>query len=560
MTSHYGHYNNEQYPIAARIWGHRLRTGQHWIEYMLEFLSVLSGFNYRLGQGLSSYDGQDGYLSKYRIPQRLGLRRFVFYDEREKTRDSRDTRATAELRSRLRQLLTDTDGHTGGELLDQARSLLRSFSAVEEDRSWYAKSLFPVHEKFLLWEALRKGSTLKEYRLSADDLSLAELDRGLEFRARNFFARGGELYYLIISAGTEDDPDRRSRISSKLQKLLTENNRALGDLAQAIDATWNELSDNDNDYISGTLGWIPDSSCALYRQIAADLDNFLDNELDSLECLELLAHLIGFHIVTYIYHRAHPASDPEGHSSGNCLEACRSELLIDILGDQDGGIVRDRSASLLREQDDRQLRRACELVINQVRTWAANAPVEEDRLLEHLEDEAKQDFGIAKTRTKHKLDNAIREIQARYTDGQVDRETLIRAYGEKVFEALSSDFRRNFLAVHRKIGRAIGLIAPRKGTQVRFVIGDTLLKTLVLATLVRGSAPVRFGQFLKLLYEKYGIIVGPGEAHQAGLVEKLRINEEYYSRNREALRVRMQRAGLVTQYSDATALVYRPET
>jgi hypothetical protein len=52
-------------------------------------------------------------------------------------------------------------------------------------------------------------------------------------------------------------------------------------------------------------------------------------------------------------------------------------------------------------------------------------------------------------------------------------------------------------------------------------------------------------------------LVGPGEARAAGLAERLRINEEYYTRNREALLARMQRAGLLTQYSDATALVHR---
>ena len=557
MTTYYGHYKEAQNPIAARIWGHRLRTGQHWIEYMLEFLCVLAGFEYRLGQGLPNHGEQDDYLSEYSIPRRLGLRRFVFYDEREKTRDSRDTRATTELRNRLRRLLADPAGRSDGELLDQARSLLRSFSAVEEERSWYAKSLFPVHEEFLLWEALRKGSTLKEYRLSANDLSLAQLDQGLEFRARNFFARGGELYYLIISAGTENDHERRSRISGRLQKLLTENNQALGHLARAIDTAWGELSTNTNGHIHGTLGWIPDPSCAFYQQVAADLDTFLDNDLDSLECLELLAHLIGFHIVTYIYHRAHPASHSEGHSSGSCLEACRPELLIDLLGDEDGGIVRECSASLLREQDDRQLRRARELVTDRVHAWAAEVSAESNRLLEHMDAQAKEDFGSPRTRTKHKLGNAVQELQSRYTIDQMSGEDMVRAYGEKLFEALSSDFRQNFLAVHRKVGRAIGLVAPRKGSQVRFVMGDTLLKTLVLATMSRSTAPKRLGDFLDLLYNRYGIIVGPGEAHAADLVDRLRINEEYYSRNREVLRVRMQRAGLVTQYSDATALVRR---
>jgi hypothetical protein len=556
MTTYYGSYDHNRHPIAARIWGHRLRAGQHWIEYMLEFLSVLSGFEYHLGQGLPEHKGQADYRVKYEIPKRLGLRRFIFYDEREKTRDTRDARAVSELRAQLHRLMPELNGHADEDILDQVRSLLRSFSAIEEERSWYAKALFPVHQEFLLWEALRKGSTLKTYNLPAQDLDLFQLDQGVEFRARNFFARGGELYYLMLSAGTEHDPERRERIGLRLKTLLTAHNEALGRMAQMIDSTWLSLSGDPESQITGELGWILDPACALYRQFAQDLDTFLDNSLDSLECLELLAHLIGFHIVCYIYHRAHPASDPEGHASGSCLECCRPTLLIDLLGDQDGGILRDHSASTLRQQDDWQLRQARDLVEQKVREWAGNES-DAERLIEHLESETEQFFSVGGTRARGNYNSALHEVRLRYGQLGGDREALIRDYSAAIFEALSPEFRKNFLGVHRKIGRAIGLVAPRKGPQVRFALGDTLLKTLILAILPRGAAPVAFGDLLGQLYTRYGIIVGPGEAREAGLVERLRINEEYYTRNRDALLARMQRAGLLTQYSDATALVRR---
>lgn len=553
MTSHYGAFDDKKLPLAARIWGHRLRTGQHWMEYMLEFLSVMAGFDYRLGQGLPGHEGEDGYLEKYSLPSRLGLRRFVFYDEREKSRDPRDTRAVGELRQRLRHLMPD-NGAEDEQLLDQVRSLLRSFSAIEEDRSWYAKTLFPVHENFLLWEGQRKGSTIKEYARAADQLLPAELDQGIEFTTRNFFARGGELYYLIISAGTEGRPEQRDAIGRGLKRLLNEHNQSLGRIAQVIDDTWSKASHAD-DQIVGSLGWILDADCALYRQIADDLRYFLDNDLDSLECLELLAHLIGFHVVSYIYHRAQPASHPESHVSGSCLEACRPLLLIDLLGEQDGGVMRAQSAALFREQDDLQLRRARELVEQKVHAWAANQP-DSAQLGAYLEDEAESFFQIGRTRARGKYNAALGALQTRHSHA-ASREELIEHYSEAIYEALNSEFRKNFLGVHRKIGRAIGLVAPRKGVQGRFVLGDTLLKTLVLATLPRNAPPMRFGTFLEQLHKRYGIVIGPGEARAAELLGRLRINEEYYARNRDALLGRMQRAGLLTQYSDATALVRR---
>ncbi len=100
------------------------------------------------------------------------------------------------------------------------------------------------------------------------------------------------------------------------------------------------------------------------------------------------------------------------------------------------------------------------------------------------------------------------------------------------------------------------MIAPRKGPRPRSFLSDTLLKTLVIANL-RADETLSFGGLLERLYIRYGIVVGPGEARDSGLAERLRINEEYYAHNRDALLARMKRAGLVTQYSDATALVSR---
>src|SRR3954452_902215 len=106
MSVYYGQFNDtERHAIAARIWGHRLRAGQHWMEYMLEFLSVLSGFEYQFGQGLADHDGEPNYQIEYRVPKRLGLRRFVFYDGREKTPDPRDQRAAYEIRRKLQSHL-----------------------------------------------------------------------------------------------------------------------------------------------------------------------------------------------------------------------------------------------------------------------------------------------------------------------------------------------------------------------------------------------------------------------------------------------------------------------
>ncbi|HID78577.1 MAG TPA: hypothetical protein EYP56_21625, partial [Planctomycetaceae bacterium] len=296
------------------------------MEYLLEFLNVLAGFEYELGQGVDGATRQE-----YTRFTRLGLRRFVFYDEREKTRHPFDEAAREQLLAALQQQVVTGDGDEQSGL-DLARSLLRAFSAVEAQRSWYAKSLFPAHHNFLFWEALRKGATKYKGRRVPAGTPHRMLDADIAFDARNFFARGGELYYLMLSAGTENAPDRRQRIAGRLQELLNEHNQALGLLAEIVDQAWQPEpgSENGRDK-TGRLGWLPDPDCPLYALIAEDVDTFLQAGLVPLETLDLLAHLIGFHLTLYIYHRAHPAATPARHADGSCQQTCRPALVVDAM-------------------------------------------------------------------------------------------------------------------------------------------------------------------------------------------------------------------------------------
>ena len=579
LVDYYGHkVRGDGYPLASQIWGHRLRGGQHWMEYLLEFLNVLAGFDYRLGQGLDDQRGTANYLDEYSRFTRLGLRRFVFYDEREKTTHPYDDRAIKALLSALKTRVSGTGFDSHEEELTLVRSLFRSFSAVEEERAWFAKSLFPAHHNLLFWEALRRQEKRKSSSPApTPDPSPQEIDREISFTERNFFARGGEIYYLLLSAGTEHSPNRRAFISQRIEELLKRNS-TLGELALIIDNTWlylsgieidsSETSDKNG---STSLGWLPDAICPLYAQMAEDVSTFLESNLDSLECLNLLAHLIGFHIVQYIYHRAHPNASSEQHASGNCIDDCRPFLLIDALEGEDGGLIRKVSASLFREQEYLQGQRAQAFVYQKVLALSIDMAGQAD-FVEKVTVDAEQFFGqtrlnILSAKEEHakRRSQQIRQryqrqreqLQAQFNRGELDERSFADEYSEALTEAIIDDFRENFLSVHRKLAKAIGLVAPRKGPSGRFVVGDNLLKALVFANIPPDSQ-MTFGELLDRFYKRYGIIVGSGEASQSNLFDRWRINTEYYDRNREAFLEKMIRSGLVVQYSDATALV-RPK-
>jgi hypothetical protein len=547
----YGYLEEQRqgYPVAAWIWGHRLRVGQHWMEYLLEFLNVLAGFDYELGRGINQERSSD--RQEYNRFTRLGLRRFVFYDEREKTHHPFDDAAHRQLMETLRQMCADG---SGDDPLMLARSLLRAFSAVEESRSWFAKSLFPVHHNMLFWEGLRKKATKYEERHSVDRLAPHRLDAGIAFDARNFFARGGEIYYLILSAGTRNNPERRTNIAKQLRALLTERNTALGKLAEIIDQAWQRQTGNNGNHTpTGRLGWIPDPACLLYVTIAEDVATFLQAGLDPLEMLDLLAHLIGFHLTLYIYHRAH-LETASPHQDGSCLDKRRLCLPIDALEGADGGVVRDISAAAFREQEDCIVHQAEAYIHAKVMEWV-NAPPPGADPYAALDLEARTHFDLPRLSSgrRGEFESTINALIKRLGNAP-DPKDLAEGYAKALISVLREDFDKNFKGVHRKLAKAVGLAAPRKGPGARFVLGDNLLKALTLAIIPSGEG-MTYDEFLQRLYTRYGLVIGVHEAQAAGLLERRRVNSEYFERNRAALLEKMKLAGLAIEYSDATAVV-----
>jgi hypothetical protein len=547
----YGYKRNDGYPLAAWLWGHRLRIGQHWMEYLLEFLNVLAGFDYELGQGIANDESEQP--QGYKRFTRLGLRRFVFYDAREKTRHPFDEYATQVLLDTLRSDVLIDDGYSEQDPIELTRTLFRAFSAIEEQRSWYAKSLFPAHHNFLFWEALRKGATKRQSQMEAEIPSFSDLDTNVTFGDRNFFARGGEIYYLILSAGTRNSPALGQEIATALSTLLTQHNQALGELAAVIDRVWSELSNGDysiDDDAARTsqLGWIPDPQCKFYRIIADDFSMLLRCNLDPLETLDLLAHIIGFHLTLYIYHRAHPLATSSIHSGENCIEICRPTLLIDCLSKAHGGVIRHVSSMLFQEQESQ--------IFNKAKKYVFGFVQENSDDVRELDNEVHIHFGLnaLRRKTREPFEEAVDVLISQFDDGDIDIDTFIDEYSKMLFDLLMGDFRKNFSGVHRKLSKSVGFVAPKQGTSARFVLEDTLLKALTLAN-TPDSTGITYDQFLAAIYERYGLVVGPREARESGLFDRQRINNEYYDHNKAALLEKLKHAGLAIEYSDATAMI-----
>lgn len=185
--------------LAENIWGHRFKDGQRGNEYTLEFLNVMAGTEYKLGAH---------YYSRKKM---TNFRSFVFEGSKEGAKNKDGTHNFVEFSSEEKEKLIQTlgiDATDLGDLQQFFRNLkiqITTPSGKEADRSWYASMLFPLHESLLFFELRTNKKT-----------------NSIAFE-RNFFARGGELYYLMLTHGTKDNLQIRNEIECRLKDIMRQN-------------------------------------------------------------------------------------------------------------------------------------------------------------------------------------------------------------------------------------------------------------------------------------------------------------------------------------------------
>lgn len=119
--------------------------------------------------------------------------------------------------------------------------------------------------------------------------------------------------------------------------------------------------------------------------------------------------------------------------------------------------------------------------------------------------------------------------------------------------AAVSRHRQHVANVHRSYGAGAGLVSRRGTTQLRYAPTDGLLKTLILA-----NVPVRmnFAEFLELLFERYGLVIGEREA--ARVLGSEDFDKKSFQSNSARLQRRLRTLGMLRRLSDACAYVENP--
>ncbi|MFF2875076.1 hypothetical protein ACFVR2_02010 [Gottfriedia sp. NPDC057991] len=509
--------NVEQYSsqLSAKIWGHRFTDGQRGPEYVLEFLNVLVGANYNLNS------------PSYSRRKALGLRKFIFEGVKEGSK--RDlVKLDDEKKKNLYEKIQDP------EKVEVIREFFRNLEVPlvdgrgkEADRSWFARTLYPLHECLLFFEVRKKGNSI-----------------GYE---RNFFARGGELYYLMLSYGTEGHPELRSSIEKKLRILLRKNVSLEKIVDSICEVLGDEEKEKDLEYplrVSGDVDAAPSlpedtHTNPLFYSFAIELDQLMEINVDIYEMFRLLTSLINFQIMRYIYDRAKIEKSDNVLFFFDCLDGQVNQILNISSNTFKNNelLIKNKFEDYFKEIFKSKIGEI-EDINNRLETWK-NDP---ENFLELM--------GLSKLRTrKQPVIKSLKQCK--------DYSDVMTKLFNTVKEVVSDQLKRHQLSIVRILARDGGIGNYKTGTNYRYSMTDTFLQTLVFSN-VRPNSSIEFSDFLEKIYESYGFVIGVKQARESEIYENSRLNISYFQKNELALREKLKKNGLLVEYSDATAMIRNP--
>jgi hypothetical protein len=497
--------------VDESIWGHRLYDEQTPWLCILEMLCITQ----------SEATSKQAFIEtkpndlKYKIYPRLHLRNILF--------NNPHLEAVADLEAlddnERWQMWMDAIASNVGGLTSPDFSYLKSrfgsfknfseivkfiqSSAIEGDsnKRWSSKFVFPYGPDCLY----------EDLRVTGDRIS----------NDRRFFGRTGEMLYLMLCR------------SGRGEEILTclENT---GMIAQSYDSgyrgsKWNQLvlalqpPDNRTPRESGDPPYLPYAQLPEYERLADDWLSILNCDLPDYDALPHIVTITGLHLIIYLLTRA-KATLGEDASPNFVLEivAPKKTTVRELASDE-------------YQRNNNLPQRAIEHYIRST----ADLPEWQACLNSHSPTEDAIDF----------LQQRFAWSAQEEPDGSGSPEALLNSLREQAVKR----HQQHLAKFHGSWAREIGLSSSRSSRRTRYAPTDSLLRTLVLA-----SVPTRmeFQEFLTTLHQKYGLIIGDRQAKS--LIDSGRADREDFVANAVRLERRLASIGLLKRLSDACAYVQNP--
>lgn len=531
--------------LSEQIWGHRFTDGQRGVEYVLEFLNVIAGTNYKL-------DATHYYRKKMEL-----FRQFVFEGEKHGAVKKGEP-SYLEFSDEEKEKLIKELGVQKNDLEDlqlffkNLRVELLRAEGKAMDRSWYAQMLFPLNDALLFFE-------LRSRKKGEDKVNAFE---------RNFFARGGELYYLMLSYGTAHDSTLRSSIETQLKRLMS-GNQNIGRIVDSICKSLNEEASFDyNQPLSKSVllqkkqellekyegaanseyPTLPDKNKPIYRVMAEDLNALMKINVDIYEFMGMFTSLVNFHIYSYMMTQASDYIGEEYRLFIDCMDGANPH--IKRLAQH---TFKDNER-IVKECFDRHTDKHLATLLptykaeKMIENWKEAANNNSAQLTIEKYKQFFTDLNYSKFQEKIKL-----ELIDTLVD---DNKQAYKLLVQKIKEISRKDMSKQY-SILNILSRDGGFMTSGRGVQARYTLSDNLLSAFVFVLL--DEAPqMSFQKFKQKLYERYHIVIAEDEATQSGIYAAERINLRCFIDNGTQLRSKLAKNGLLEEYSDATALIKNP--
>ena len=495
--------DNVDFAVDEHIWGHRLYDEQLPHLTVLEFLGVLGS---NLDKPLvKSLNNKVKCLPQHQIR----LRGLLFnnpYVDSVRDKDISDD----EKWKVWKEYFAQDSTKMGDEDMDYLRKVFTKFDdfakAIEllrssgfESRSnkrWSSKFVFPFGPD-ALYEDLR-------------------VDSGGASNDRRFFARTGELLYLMLS---------RAKRGEELGKILVDRlfnkSAPMNRLVRALQGPV-QPAPNSRD-----LGYLPYMNHLRFDLLCEDWLAILSRDMPIYDALDHLITSAGLNMLLYFLECAKSAA----------CDVEPVEFICEI-------VSKERTKVRALSGDSYQSNQA-------LSQKAIKVSVESIKLTGEWAGALKSDYPDAECA---KLMRAW--FQWPSADGDDDGEGGGKSGNELVkhlAEKAEARHDQHVGKIHSAWAKSIGLSSRRLSRRMRYAPNDRLLKTIVV-TLVKDR--MQFDKFLHVLKERYGLVIGDAEG--ARLVLDKKVDQEALSENQSNLESRLAGLGLLLKLSDSCSFVENP--
>jgi hypothetical protein len=496
--------------IAEAIWGHRLER-QPFSALMLEFLGMAEGM-FREGKLLAHT--RPGENPMYIANRSLQLRNLLFNNPRMEETFRNAQGSDEEGWNTWLQVMKD--GASLGEHINGDFSYLRArFDSFAElvsvirllrqitvdpgsERSWTTQFIFPIGPAALYEAVLEKGE-------------------GFE-RTRRVFTRTGELAYLMLSRASES---LRSRIRERLASWFdasTSRNRLILRLISSPEPDRGERK-------GGTF--LPYKTHPAFDRMAEDVVAILSLDLPDQDAFQYLRPLLGMHL--YLY-GIETANYRLGDSS-------LPPIVCEVLAPK-SDLVRKAAVGSYLHNDG--------LGAMAVRKFIDQIAFSDSIVQKTLADETLDDLA----KKEYLADHLVRTCA--FKKDRVDAPDP-RTFTQKFYSFANGLYRNGTADALTALASGCGLVSRRGTNRFRYAPTDDLLRALVLANV---TSPVEESEFLRHMYKRYRIVIGPAEAKDEVL--SYLFEETDFKKNRDRLAQHLIGMGLAHRMSDACTYVVNP--